>query len=434
MNSLRRMSAVLFLCSVMSFPRSFIAFKLVCLAVFVFVHIADYRWNRHFRINTRILIFYCCVAIGGMVWSLVGLAGTGETMGALDSLRLYVAWSMAYFLILTLLRNDDGMRYLHTAIVISGLLIAVINFYGMYDQYAEIGLFSEAVRKELSLAVGFHEGYVQITSHNIGSLLFITPYLLTLQFCGNTRELNGKWTKLSLLACVLLSAFSGRRALWLCVAMTPLLVGLLAISSNTWQSIRPLARKMIGLMAAGCAFGVILLVVNSAHPGETGYATLDHLSAAFSAEDERTIQGGYLLSSFMDQPLFGSGFGAYGGYLRSDDRPWLYELTYFQLLYNCGLVGFLYWTFLGGAYLFLAGRVIREQSGHTGQPLCLIVALFTFLLGAYSNPYLGSFDFLIFVSVLPFVASLRGDTRPVHAVARGRMIGVERRGGLNLGT
>ena len=407
MKSLRHISAILFLCTIMIFPRSFLLVKLVCLTFFVIVHIIDYRWNSHFRVHNRILIFYCCVAIGGLAWSLLGLVGAGEPLGVFDNLRLYVGWSAAYLLILTLLRNDDGLRYLHTAIVISGLLIAAINLYGVYDQYADIGLLGESILKELRLAIGFHEGYVQITSHNIGSLLFITPYLIAVQFCGNTERLNGKMTKLSLLACVVVSALSGRRALWLCVGLTPLIIGLLAVSSNSLRAIKPPAQKLIALMACGLVFALIVMIATNTQPGKSGIIVLDRLSDAFSSEDERTIQSGYLVSAFMDRPLFGSGFGTYAGYLRSDDFPWLYELTYLQLLFNCGLVGLLYWGTLGGTYFFLAGRVIRDSMDQTGQPLCLIVGVCGFLLGAYSNPYLGSFDFLMYVAILPFVASLQ---------------------------
>jgi hypothetical protein len=408
MKALRHISAVLFLCSIMTFPLSFMPLKLGCLALFVGVHVIDYRWNEHFRVSSRILIFYCCVAIGGMIWALVGLYGSGALRGVQDNLRLFVAWSMAYLLILTLLRNDDGLRYLHSAIVISGLLIASINLYGLYDGYAQIGLVSEGVREALRLNVGFHEGYVQMSSHNIASLLFITPYLIGIQFLENTRGLNGKWVKLSLIACVVLAAFSGRRALWLCVVMTPLIIGALAFMSGTMRTVRPLGQKLIGLMAFGVVIGLVLMVILKTQPEDTGIGILDHMVAAFSAEDERTIQRDYLVSAFMDEPIVGSGFGAYAGYLRNDELPWLYELSYFQMLFNFGLIGVLYWILLSGAYLFLACRVVREKSDATGQPLCLLVGLFAFLIGAYSNPYFGAFDYLIYVAILPYVASLRG--------------------------
>jgi hypothetical protein len=407
MKSLRQTTALLFLCSIMVFPRSFLLVKLVCVAFFVLVHIMDYRWISRVRVHDRVLIFYCCVAIGGLVWSLIGLVGQGEPQGIYDSLRLYVGWSAAYLIIVTLLRHEDGLRNLHTAVALSGLLIAAINLFGIYDQYAEIGLFSENILKELRLAIGFHEGYVHITSHNIGSLLFITPYLIAVQFCTNTAGLNNRLTKLSLLACVIVSALSGRRAIWLCVVLTPLIIGLVAICSGSLRAIRPSAQKMIGLMACGLLFAMILMMATKAQPRESGVIILDRLSSAFSSEDNRTIQTPYLVSGFMDSPLFGSGFGAYAGYLVNDESPWLYEATYFQLLFNCGLAGLLFWGGLGGTYFFLGGRVIRDHLSQSGQPLCLIVGLCGFLLGAYSNPYLASFDFLIYVAILPLVASLQ---------------------------
>ena len=397
----------------MSFPRSFLMAKLVCLAIFVLVHTIDFRWNSRVRVHSRIVIFYCLVAVGGLIWSLVGLAGTGDPAGVFDNLRLYGAWSLAYLLILTLLRNDDGLRHIHSAIVLSGLLIGAVNFIGIYDQYFELGIFSQSVQEELRLAIGFHEGYVQITSHNIGSLLFITPYLLAIQFLRNTSQVNGGLTKLSLVVCLLVSILSGRRALWLCVVLTPLIVGILAVASSTVQMVKPGARKLIAAMGCGVVFASIVMIASRNQPGEVGIAAIDHLSAAFSAEDERSIQSGYLLSGFADNPILGSGFGSYAGYLRSDDRPWMYELTYFQLLFNCGIVGILYWGLLFGSYLFLACRVIRENRDSNGQPLALIVGMCTILVGAHSNPYLASFDFLIFVAILPFVASLQ-EVRPVE--------------------
>src|SRR5688572_31211368 len=56
-------------------------------------------------------------------------------------------------------------------------------------------------------------------------------------------------------------------------------------------------------------FPYTTLFRSKVQPGgsETGIAIVDHLNSAFSAEDERSIQKGYLVSSFMDQPLIGSG-------------------------------------------------------------------------------------------------------------------------------
>jgi hypothetical protein len=416
MNALRHGSAVLFLCAVMSFPRSFLVAKLVCLSVFMLIHLIDYRWIGDFRINFRIFIFYACVAIGGMLWSFVGLVNSGEPQGAMEALRLYVAWSMAYFLILTLLRNGDGLKCLHSAIVLAGLLIAAVNIVGILDVLTGSRLFSQSVQRDLSLNVGFHDGYVQITSHNIGSLLFITPYLIAIQFCGNTKELNGRLTKWSLAACLLIAVLSGRRALWLALVMTPLIIASVAVLSGSLRMIRPTAQKLIVFMGCGVAFALILLMTLNSQPADSGNATLEHLKSAFSATDQRTIQARYLISAFLDQPILGSGFGAYAGYVRSLDRPWLYEHTYAQLLFNVGLVGMVYWFVLSGVYFFLASRVIRENINHSGQPLCLIVGVVWIVIGAYSNPYLASFDFLIFIAMLPYVASLN-EPRAIRPVA-----------------
>ncbi|MFM6369904.1 MAG: hypothetical protein ACKPGN_17050, partial [Dolichospermum sp.] len=78
---------------------------------------------------------------------------------------------------------------------------------------------------------------------------------------------------------------------------------------------------------------------------------LQFIYSAFSSEDERTIQSAYLIDGFVNYPYFGSGLGVDAGYLRSDNFPWLYELTYHQLFYNFGTFGVL--IILVTAFLYI---------------------------------------------------------------------------------
>jgi hypothetical protein len=142
-------------------------------------------------------------------------------------------------------------------------------------------------------------------------------------------------------------------------------------------------------------------------PAEIQEDSIRYLKAAFSAQDERTIQRGYLFDGFAESPVLGSGFGAYAGYLRNEERPWTYELTYHQMLFNVGVVGV---GFLGALFslcLVLVIRLLRRFKDGSAIPFGLLVGFCSLLIGAYSNPYFASFDFLFFVGLLPYLSTFQ---------------------------
>jgi hypothetical protein len=399
----QHLTATLFLVSVMTFPRSFISLKLVCLGLLVLTGVTKAVVGRPVKIYPSIVLFYCWVSIVGILWSFIGMLNGGELMGLIDNVRLYVGWSMAYIVILTLLRANDGVESIHAAIVYSGLLIVAVNFAGLLDTLFAMGLVDGSLRDELELFVGFHDGYVQIMSHNIGSLFFIVPYLLALQFRTDVVRLNSTLAKLSLFASLVLVVVSGRRALWLSVVLTPAIIWTLALLTGSWPVLARVGRRL-AITAAAAAPGALLI-------GLLGYAALtelsvlDYLRSAFSAEDERTIQLQYLVRSFIEHPVIGSGFGVNAGYVRNQERPWIYELTYFQILFNFGIIGSMLVLAVAVAYFHMAASVVAQKLQNSGQAFCMIVGLLVFLIGSYSNPYLGSFDFLLYLAMLPYLST-----------------------------
>jgi len=147
--------------------------------------------------------------------------------------------------------------------------------------------------------------------------------------------------------------------------------------------------------------------------GALDVPTISRLKQAFSSEDERTIQRPYLIAGFMKSPVFGSGFGAFAGYVRSDERPWTYELTYHRMLFNLGIVGVTVLGVLFSLYFATVVRQLRQFKDEATIPFALLVAYCSFFVGAYSNPYFGSFDLLFFVGLLPYLSTFQlGFHRP----------------------
>lgn len=403
--SLASLPAVMFVTSLATFVQSFVVVKLFFLVLFLLASIGDVALRKTVVVYPRIVSFYLSISVVGIVWAIVGISNGNDVVAVTDALRLYVIWSIAFIALYSLLRSQPSLGLIHAAMVAAGILISVINLVGLSDQIGGWGLIPDNIRQELELNIGIHEGYIQITSNNIGALFLIVPYLLSLQFRADARKANSALTKLSLVLCLALVPMSGRRGLWLVVALTPCTIFLLSIVTKSHGLVPAGARR---LLAVYCVAVVLVLGTMSVLPErihELGYVR--YLEAAFSAEDARTIQKDYLLEAFAESPVLGSGFGGYAGYLRNEQRPWSYELTYHKLLFNMGIVGTTILGALFSVYLVLVIRLLRRFSDGSAIPFGLLTAFCSLLFGAYSNPYLGSFDLLFFIGLLPYLSTFR---------------------------
>jgi hypothetical protein len=406
---------VLFMASIATFVQSYLALKIALLTVFLVVWTIRLYSTHHVVIHRGLLTFYLWTSLAGIIWAIVGLLRPGTyVVGITDSVRLYVIWSAAYLILFTLLRSEPSLRLVHFALVVAGIVIAIINLAGVADQLAGTGAIPEAVRQELELYVGIHDGYIQITSNNIGALFVIIPYLLTLQFRADAAPINTVFTKIALGLTVFVAAISGRRGLWLVVAMTPCLILAWATATSSLGNLRQAWRRTLYIYTGGAALLAGTASVLPASVRQIGYVS--HLESAFSSQDERSIQRQYLLDAFAESPAVGSGFGAYAGYLRNEERPWTYELTYHQLLFNVGLVGFVMIGGLFCSYLMRVTVLIARFDNTSCIPFALLLAISGLLVGSYGNPYLKSFDYLFFVGLLPYLSTFRSgfaEDRPV---------------------
>ena len=401
--TVRESSAFLFLSSVMTFPRSYLVLKIVMFAIFLIINAATLIKEKTILIHVRIIVFYYLIAGIGLIWAIVGYVNGGAFVGIVDNLRLYVLWSVVLCIVFNLLLQGNAFLVFHKSIVTAGILISSMNYFALYNHVGQLGYIPDAVLRELHMYIGIHEGYIQIISHNIGALFFITAYLITIQFRKDMSSLNGSIFKLSLLMCLALVVLSGRRALWIAISMAPFLIVLLTAITDSFNQLR--GRKWL-LLIVFAGFIPVIVILDFALSGEfVNNSSLSHLQAAFSSSDERTLQKDYLIDGFKNYPVFGSGFGVNADYLRNEERPWLYELTYHQMLFNFGVVGISLFFTLIATYVYYAVAFISQRNQDSGYAFSMLVAIMVFSIGAYSNPYFGSFDFLLLLGVLPLITA-----------------------------
>lgn len=395
-------AVVLYLTATMTLIQTYLVVKLLLLCLVAGSWAILAIAQRQVILRPRIIAFYLAVAVLGIGWFFVGLARGNHPTALSDSAKLYVAWSVVIGGFYSMLRSKRSLHLFHRAIVASAILIAVMNIVGVLDQVLGWGLVPAGVRLDLDLRVGLHEGYVQVTSRNIGALFFIAPYLIAFHLRSDGGAERGLVSRLALLMALIVAGLSGRRALWLVVLATPVLIVSLSLIIHGWERLRPGGRRLLFAFGFAGVLGVGVLAVQGA---STEDVTLRHLMSAFSSQDERSIQRPFLIRGFADHQILGSGFGAFAGHRSPAVRPWIYELTYHQMLFNLGLVGFGLLAGLFAVYGIMVVRTLRRYRAATAVPFGLCVGWGGMLAAAASNPYLGSFDFLVLVGILPYLAS-----------------------------
>jgi hypothetical protein len=423
---LEHLPGILFITSVTTFVQSFLWVKVTFLVLFMLFALLRVG-AKTFSTDRRLVIFYLCVALAGIVWSLIGMMKPDNyESGILDAFRLYSLWSLAFIVLFSFLRSEPSLGMFHVSMVLSGILISTINLVAFYDQMVGLGLFRDDVLEELDLEVGFHDGFTRISSQNIGSLFMIVPYLIAVHLRADSKTKVSPLSILSLILSLVLVVVSGRRALWLVVAFTPCTILLISALTKTKGLLRTGAAGFVKLYTIGVA-GVLLvgiLLTISIDELSREYGFVRHLESAFLDTDERMIQKDFLLNGFAESPMFGSGFGAFAGHLRNELRPWTYELIYHQMLFNLGVVGMGYLTLLYGSFLILVFRLLRRHPEGSATPFGLLVGFCSLLIGAISNPYLRSFDYLFLAGVLPYLSTFRRGFDESGSLATGAAVPV----------
>lgn len=128
---------------------------------------------------------------------------------------------------------------------------------------------------------------------------------------------------------------------------------------------------------------------SAANAAMTTYLGVGDTSTLTPDDAVRVAQTQAMLDAWTQAPLIGRGLGAsIPGFSRSEERPWLFELQYHQLLFNTGLLGVV--AVLVAALLFLGAfvRAYRRAPALRGTLLASTTAGVALLIANASNPYL----------------------------------------------
>jgi len=322
--------------------------------------------------------------------------------GAMKVGTVYFLWPILFTFVISGVTNKKTIR---TLVLLMVFATALIGLYTLdYIAYM-LGWIPEWLYIELNAGqdIGIHAGYTEFNLFSIASIVYLTPFSIAALLFWS-KDSAAPLTRLWLLPAFALGLvavlLSGRRALLLVVALSPLI----AIVLNTLSSkdgrfpIRPLLAFLVG------AFGIYKVLEYTYGINADSILEMFFRGFDFSGDVSalaRQEQFFALLEGWYNSPLIGSGHGAVAsGSIRSDEMPWAYELSYLALLFHTGILGFTLYA-SGIVWIYFQGIAAARSSPFMKALLVPVLTGTTcFLIANGTNPYLAKFDY-IWVIFLP---------------------------------
>jgi hypothetical protein len=408
-SALTKLSMVTLMMMIFIIPQSFLTLKLPFLGAVLLFGVWGEGIKDRWKIRSgAFLPYYLIFCLLTVIWCIVGLVRGNSEIAILETIRVYVIYMGMYCALAIYVSNMDYQAHIDRIVIAGAIGIGAVALYTLVDHIFHLGWLPQSVKDDMYLQVGLHDGYVQMNNVNIGMLTFIVPYLLSRILLGDRRDQTMRLL-LGLVVAVTSAILASRRVVLVLLLITPLLafaVSVLADQATRKQQRRFFHFYFLPLLTAIVGAWLLFYLGSDFLDGFT-----DRLLSAFSTDPDapRPLQHAALMAGFSDNYLWGSGFGGVTPVIRSDERPWTFELTYSRLLFNMGLLGFGMLMLFFATYLFLAVRRIRHI-GHASIHASMLVGLLSVLIASASNPYLTSFDFLFPLSIIPIILNTRGRT------------------------
>jgi len=347
------------------------------------------------RIHTWIAgITLICILTSSifMLWGSIN-----DAPGALRVGTVYVLWPLLFIFFISVFYDLQFWKSYLKVIVIASLAVEAMCLILITDA---IGMSNIGIINYIDAHIGIYDGMTQFHTANLTTLIFSIPYLLSKFLLSDTEKPGSFFWKsieaFALIGGVVVIIFTGRRALWIVLILSPIITFMLAnIAGSSFQTSKFV--KLATLMVIGFIISSSLYDINLNIIWDnilTGF-NFDSSSQITESAYRRKEQFQALISGWELNPLFGFGHGAAAAdNAGGSEQQWAYELSYIALLFQVGIVGVVIYS---GSVVWLYLRSIRLMRCSLNSRLVMIpvlTGLTTFLIANATNPYLSKFDYL----------------------------------------
>jgi hypothetical protein len=331
----------------------------------------------------------------------VGIGVVRGNPGAVRVSTVHILWPMVYAVLVSGIRSRDYLLKVIRTMIDSSLLVSI---YSIIFVMRDIGLWPSSLFIDIfaSQNTGIYSGYIEINLPSVGSLIFLLPFLLCLLLTlpKNNGIVTRNFLFISTLLCGTASLLSGRRALWLSVALSILfffvIYVFLTVNKRNLLGSRTLLKRIISIfivLIVTVLFLFNLFKLNIYSLSQYFFSVIYLLDNSGLA---RYVQFNSLISGWVESPIFGSGLGAAASVIRSTDQKWAYELSYVALLFHTGIIGTVGY-FASVIWIYWKSLKIIVLSTDKYVSVCLVsilVGITSFFIANGTNPYLSKYDFL----------------------------------------
>lgn len=402
-NKIYSYPAYLLLFMMLFAPASYKPIKIVLIGITLLTILVNVIFNNrgHLNIDRRILGITWFLVVMGLIFMIIG--SFNGNPGALTVGTVHVAWPILYIVLIMGITSQRILDGLMKTMVFSTIIIELyILTFILYSK----GTLPSFLYFELDLgqSIGFYGGYMEFNIYSLSSLIFLLPFIFT-ALCiwdkDDQIQIKKIWLWLALGLGFIVLFLSGRRALFLTTAISPIIL-MFFVRFFPKEKKKIINRKMFKIF--GLLFvlivGVFVYIQSRFDFDFTIFKQMfisgfDFTNINNESSYLRYLQFNALIDGWKEHPLFGAGLGAQAGdVVRNEAAPWDYELQYFAYLFHTGLVGFLSYAF-GVIWIFIQGLKMSKSSSKVSVYMTpVLVGTFCFLVANATNPYLAKYDYL----------------------------------------
>lgn len=352
------------------------------------------KWKIH---KTVLYIGILCVTTSLIF---INYGQLNDAPGAASVATVFVVWPLLFLFFMGGMNSPCNFQPYIKVIILGVSVASLMGVLLVFSGLDLLGINLESIFEFQGARVGIYDGTFEYQLYNLTTVIFGFGFLLALlTLPDSVRSLNGFWKfnlRLAFVLACLAMLFSGRRALWVVAACSPLIIYLLSRISGLANPFRlKFVLVMFLAIAVGAGLGATIFNINFEMMFTDLLSGFDFNDASNESASVRGDQFRALFSGWQEAPLWGFGHGSFSPLsIRDNNEPWAYELSYMSLLFQVGLIGFLIYT-AALVWMYVKSiMIMRNQPEAASLLLPLLVGLTGFLIANATNPYLAKFDYL----------------------------------------
>ena len=395
------------------FPYQFYSLK-IPLLLYVLLRISfKILITKRAEITLSVIILFAIYIFIGLFFILYGISSGNAYPGSFKYVfALYVIFPVIYFILI--LGTPKKKEYIHFAekimsfgFILSSLVMITAYFNKRYGYFGFLHFIFDDMIVDLTGNV------VKIRYHGISSLLFLFPYFFS-EFILNVK---GKSFKQILIRIFILAlsviavSLSGRRALLvifvLSIVITFIFKFLFTKFNRRIKKNILIFISVIFIATLPLLFKVNYVKLYKSINSIAEYAfNLDKNKDSEESDNERVKQIKQFVKEIQERPVLGYGHGAsLDNVVRSKEKPWRYEMSFFDIVFHTGILGFILYITGPLWILFSLLKIASEDKNKMPVALAMFTGFLSVLIAFFTNPYLNAFD-IQWVIYLPLFAVL----------------------------